>query len=52
LKEGKCIKNVKGWLILPEGGYIPRHIIEKDMMDHFEKWHCQNPGQLAKAILS
>jgi hypothetical protein len=52
LKEGKCIRNAEGRLVLPGGGYIPRHINGKNMWERFEEWHIQNPGQLAKGILS
>ena len=52
MKEGKCIRNSKGRLVLPGGGYIPRNISGKSMLERFDKWHQQNPGQLAKGILS
>ena len=52
MEEGKCIRNAKGRLVLPGGGYIPRNIVEKNIMERFNKWHWQNPGQLAKGILS
>src|ERR1700676_4405861 len=52
MKEGKCIRNAEGRLVLPGGGFIPRHINGKDMRERFEEWHRQNPGQLAKGILS
>jgi hypothetical protein len=52
MKEGKCIRNAEGRLVLPGGGFIPRHINGKNMWERFEEWHRQNPGQLAKGILS
>ena len=39
-------------MVLPGGGYLPRSINGKTMLDRFEEWHRQNPGQLAKGILS
>jgi len=52
IKEGKCIRNVEGRLVLPGGGYIPRNILGKSMMERFDEWHRQNPGQKARGILS
>ena len=40
LKEGKCIKNVEGRLVLPGGGYIPRHILGKNMSNTLAKSFC------------
>ena len=51
IKEGKCIRNHEGRLVLPGGGYLPRSIHGKTMLDRFEEWHHQNLGQLAKEIL-
>jgi hypothetical protein len=52
LKEGKCIRNAQGRLVLTGGGYIPRHMKGKNMWEKLEEWHCQNPGQLVKGMLS
>ena len=50
IKEGKCIRNHEGRLVLPGGEYLPRSINGKTMLDRFEEWHYQNLGQLAKGI--
>ena len=52
IKEGKCIRNHEGRLVLPRGGYLPRSISGKTMLDRFEECHHQNLGQLAKGTLS
>ena len=52
IKEEKCIRNHEGRLVLPGGRYLRRSINGKTMLDRFEEWHRQNPGQLAKRILS
>ena len=51
IKEEKCIRNHEGRLVLTGGGYLPRSINGETLLDRFEEWHHQNPGQLAKGIL-
>ena len=36
IKEGKCIRNHVGRLVLPGGGYLPRSINGKTMLDRFK----------------
>ena len=39
MKEGKFIRNSKGRLVLPGGGYILRNISGESMLDRFDEWH-------------
>ncbi|KAF7359972.1 hypothetical protein MVEN_00724100 [Mycena venus] len=48
IQAGKCRRNTDG-RVLPTGAFIPRTITGKDLRSRIEKWHEQNPGQMAAA---
>jgi hypothetical protein len=52
ITAGKCRKNSEGKLVLPSGAFIPRVIVSLTLAGKFDKWLCQNPGQLAVTQLS
>lgn len=45
--NGKCIRNEAGRVVLPNGYFIPRHIVGRTLRERFDLWHAQNPGQKA-----
>ena len=47
IQAGKCKHNIEGRVVLPSGAYIPKAIIGSNLRERFNKWHEQNPGQLA-----
>ncbi|KAF8179068.1 hypothetical protein K438DRAFT_1769196 [Mycena galopus ATCC 62051] len=49
MQSGKCKRNAEGRVVLPSGSFVPRIITGKDLRTRIEKWHEQNPGQLAAA---
>jgi hypothetical protein len=51
IQTGKCKRNADGRVVLPSGAFVPRVITGKDLRSRIEKWHEQNPGQLAAAQL-
>jgi len=51
MQAGKCKRNVEGRVVLPSGAYIPKVITGSNLRERFNKWHEQNPGQLAVSQL-
>ncbi|KAF7344736.1 hypothetical protein MVEN_01634300 [Mycena venus] len=51
IQAGKCRRNTDGRVVLPTGAFVPRTITGKDLRSRIEKWHEQNPGQMAAAQL-
>ncbi|KAJ7140863.1 hypothetical protein C8R44DRAFT_726576 [Mycena epipterygia] len=51
IKAGICQRNTEGRVVLPNGSFIPRAIIGKNLRARFQEWHKQNPGHLAAAQL-
>ncbi|KAJ7236624.1 hypothetical protein C8J57DRAFT_1247612 [Mycena rebaudengoi] len=51
INAGKCKHDVDGRVVLPSGAFVPRRISGRNLREHIEEWHRQNPGQLAAAQL-
>jgi hypothetical protein len=49
---GKCRRNQEGKIVLPGGGLIMRSMPGNNMRERIDEWHNQNPGQLARGVLS
>ena len=47
IAEGKVKRNFEGRVVLPNGIYVPRTIKGTWLRDRINKWHRQNPNQLA-----
>jgi hypothetical protein len=48
---GKCKRNVFGKLTLPSGAEVPRSIRGRNLLQRFDKYHQQYPGQQAVPVL-
>jgi hypothetical protein len=42
IREGKCIRNEAGRLMLPNGSWLPRNVQGRNLREKFEAWHAQN----------
>jgi hypothetical protein len=51
MQAGKCKRNVEGRIVLPSGAYVPKAVTGSNLRERFNKWHEQNPGQLAVSQL-
>lgn len=45
IKEGKCIRNADGKVVLPNGQFVPREIPGTVLSERIEEWHRRNPNQ-------
>jgi hypothetical protein len=48
---GKCIRNVEGKVVLPNGMFLPRDIKGDKFQTRFDEFHRRFPGQLATGQL-
>ena len=47
IQFGKCKRSSDNRVILPSGAQVPHSITGAWMRDRMDKWHWQNPGQMA-----
>ena len=45
IKAGKCRRNHENKVVLPNGSFVPRHIIGRTLAERIDEWHRQNPSQ-------
>ena len=51
IKAGKCRRNHEGKVVLPSGAFVSCDTLGCYLCQRIDKWHRQNPNQLAAATL-
>ncbi|KDQ05786.1 hypothetical protein BOTBODRAFT_182226 [Botryobasidium botryosum FD-172 SS1] len=46
VKDGKCIRDAGGRIVLPNTNMVPRGVGGQTMMERIDAWHAANPGQM------
>jgi gag-polyprotein putative aspartyl protease len=46
IRDGKCLRNQDGKIVLPNGTFCPRSIVGQYLRERIDEWHRQNPGNI------